>query len=42
MILGHSSPSTTMRYAWVSTAALQEAASAASAKLTGGVVKSTG
>ena len=40
-ILGHSSPATTMRYAWVSTKALQEAASTASARLTGNVVKST-
>lgn len=39
-ILGHSSPATTMRYAWVSTRALQEASSAASARLTGNVVKS--
>lgn len=39
-ILGHSSPVVTQRYAHHSTHALQEAASAASAKLTGGVSKS--
>ena len=38
-ILGHSSPIVTMRYAHLSTKALQEAASAASARLTGVTVE---
>lgn len=39
-ILGHSSPIVTMRYAHLSTKALQEASASASARLTGNVAKS--
>jgi len=41
-ILGHSTSKVTERYAHLSTATLQAASSSASAKLTGGVAKSTG